>query len=51
MFNNLTQDKSTSLTEQAISPLRRRMIEDMAICKLGAKTQHDHSAAYRYPLR
>ena len=30
------------MTEQAISPLRRRMIEDMAIRKLGAKTQHDY---------
>src|SRR6516165_12761888 len=38
----LTQDRSTSMTEQAISPLRRRMIEDMAIRKLGAKTQHDY---------
>jgi hypothetical protein len=27
------------MTDQAISPLRRRMIEDMAIRKLGAKTQ------------
>jgi hypothetical protein len=26
------------MTEQAISLLRLRMIEDMAICKLGAKT-------------
>jgi len=30
------------MTDQAISPLRRRMIEDMAIRKLGAKTQHDY---------
>ena len=30
------------MTEQAISPVRRRMIEDMAIRKLGAKTQHDY---------
>jgi hypothetical protein len=30
------------MTEKAISPLRRRMIEDMAIRKLGAKTQHDY---------
>ena len=30
------------MTEQAISPLRRRMIEDMAIRKPGAKTQHDY---------
>ena len=30
------------MTEQVISPLLRRMIEDMAIRKLGAKTQHDY---------
>ena len=30
------------MTEQAISPLRRRMIEDIAIRKLGAKTQIDY---------
>jgi hypothetical protein len=27
------------MTDQAISPLRRRMIEDMTIRKLGAKTR------------
>jgi integrase/recombinase XerD len=31
----------SSLTEQAASPLRRRMIEDMSIRKLAPKTQHD----------
>ena len=30
------------MTEQAISPLRRRMIEDMTIRKFAAKTQHDY---------
>ena len=30
------------MTEQAISALRRRMIEDMAIRKFAAKTQHDY---------
>ena len=30
------------MTEQAISPLRRRMIEDMTICKFAQKTQHDY---------
>jgi integrase/recombinase XerD len=30
------------MTEQAISPLRRRMIEDMTIRKLAPKTQHDY---------
>jgi len=29
------------MTKQAISPLRQRMIEDMAIRKLAPKTQHD----------
>jgi hypothetical protein len=30
------------MTEQAISPLRRRMIEDMSIRKFAGKTQHDY---------
>jgi hypothetical protein len=30
------------MTEQAISPLRRRMIEDMTIRKFLQKTQHDY---------
>ena len=30
------------MTDQVISPLRRRMIEDMAIRKFAAKTQHDY---------
>ena len=30
------------MTDQAMSPLRRRMIEDMTIRKLAAKTQHDY---------
>ena len=30
------------MTEQAISPLRRRMIEDMSIRKFAPKTQHDY---------
>jgi integrase/recombinase XerD len=30
------------MTNQAIGPLRRRMIEDMAIRKLASKTQHDY---------
>jgi integrase/recombinase XerD len=42
VFENLTQDRSTSMTDQAISPLRRRMIEDMTIRKFGQKTQHDY---------
>jgi hypothetical protein len=30
------------MTEQAIRPLRRRMMEDMAIRKFAGKTQHDY---------
>src|SRR5207302_3235089 len=30
------------MTDEALSPLRRRMIEDMAIRKLAPKTQHDY---------
>jgi site-specific recombinase XerD len=30
------------MTEKAISPLRRRLLEDMAIRRLGPKTQHDY---------
>jgi integrase/recombinase XerD len=29
------------MTDEAVSPLRRRMIEDMTIRKLAPKTQHD----------
>jgi integrase/recombinase XerD len=34
------------MTDQAISPLRRRMIEDMTIRKFAPKTQHDKLAAW-----
>src|SRR3954463_16024625 len=30
------------MTDEATSPLRRRMIEDMTIRKLAPKTQHDY---------
>jgi hypothetical protein len=30
------------MTDQAMSPLRRRMIEDRTIRKFAAKTQHDY---------
>ena len=30
------------MTEAPVSPLRRRMIEDMTIRKLAPKTQHDY---------
>jgi hypothetical protein len=31
------------MTDQAVSPLRRRMIEDMTIRKFGQKTQHEYA--------
>ena len=40
-LDNLPQDRSIPMTEQATIPLRRRMIEDMSIRKLAAKAQHD----------
>ena len=30
------------MTDKAISPLRRRLIEDMTIHRLGPKTQHQY---------
>jgi integrase-like protein len=42
VFHDLTQDRSTPMTDEVISPLRRRMIEDMTIRKFAAKTQHDY---------
>ena len=41
-FANLTSDRSIPMTDEAISPLRRRMIEDMTIRKLAQKTQRDY---------
>jgi hypothetical protein len=32
------------MTDEAMSPLRRPMIEDMTICKFAPKTQHDQRA-------
>jgi integrase/recombinase XerD len=39
---NLKEPPMTSITSAAISPLRRRMIEDMSVRKFGEKTQHDY---------
>src|SRR5438477_660356 len=41
-FDNLTRDRSIPMTDEAMSPLRRRMIEDMTIRKFAPKTQHDY---------
>ena len=35
------------MTDEAMSPLRRRMIEDMTIRKLAPKTQHDYIRAIK----
>ena len=37
------------MTHEAISPLRRRMIEDMTIRKLAPKTQHHYREAGAKP--
>ena len=39
------------MTDEAMSPLRRRMIEDMTIRKLAPKTQQGTSAPSRTSLR
>src|ERR1700730_6407266 len=36
------KDRSIAMTHEAMSPLRRRMIEDMMIRKLAPKTQRDY---------
>ena len=35
---------TSTISAEAISPLRRRMIEDMSVRKFGEQTQHDISA-------
>jgi integrase/recombinase XerD len=37
-----TQDRSIPMTDEVMSPLRRRMIEDMTIRKLVPKTQQSY---------
>jgi len=39
------------MTDEAMSPLRRRMIEDMTIRKFAPKTQHDKDRATNSILR
>src|SRR5712671_4934724 len=36
------QDRSIPMTDEAMSPLRRRMIEDMTIRRLSPKTQQSY---------
>src|SRR6266481_4368334 len=42
-----TQDRSIPMTNEAMSPLRRRMIEDMTIRKLAPKTQQGYIRTIR----
>src|SRR5580693_194576 len=37
-----TSRQEPPMSEKPISPLRRRMIEDMSVRKFGEKTQHDY---------
>src|SRR4029078_11954006 len=37
-----TKTGASLMTDKAISPLRRRMIEDMTVRKFAPKTQHDY---------
>src|SRR5262247_465492 len=46
-FTTFTQDRSIPMTDEAISPLRRRMIEDMTIRKLAPKTQEGYIRAIK----
>src|SRR5882762_3513764 len=38
------------MTDEAMSPLRRRMIEDMTVRKLASKTQRDYVRRYQLHL-
>jgi integrase/recombinase XerD len=42
VVSNLTQDRSIPMTDETVSPLRRRMIEDMSMRRLAPKTQKDY---------
>jgi site-specific recombinase XerD len=42
VFANLTQEKLPMSTDSTVSPLRQRMIEDMAARKLGRHAQRSH---------
>jgi hypothetical protein len=41
-LKNLTQEKLPMNTDTTVSPLRQRMIEDMAARKLGPYSQRSH---------
>src|SRR5262249_16352187 len=45
--SNLTSGQEHTMADKAISPLRRRMIEDMTIHKLAPKTQASYIRAVR----
>ena len=39
--SNLTSRREPPMSDETISPLRRRMIEDLTVRGIGAKTRHD----------
>ena len=39
------------MTEQAVIPLRRRIIEDMTICTIASKTQQGYQRLLEYETR
>src|SRR5258708_33537400 len=41
-MSTFTQTRRITMTEQAVSQLRRRMIEDMTIRRFAQKPQHDY---------
>ena len=42
VVRNLTQDRSIPMTDEAMSPLRQRMIEDMTIRMIASKTHQGY---------
>ena len=38
------------MTEECITPLRRRMIEDMSVRHFASKTQHDYIRTVNHPV-
>ena len=46
----LVQDRSLAMTSETMSPLRRRMIEDMKVRGYGEKTKADYLRAIKLQL-
>jgi len=45
VIGNLTQDRGIPMTDEAMSPLRRRMIEDMLYTRSGPTAVGNHPAS------